>query len=358
MLLVDRTWQSTTTYKYGFNGQEQDDEIYGNGNLNTAEFWQYDSRLGRRWNVDPLTISWRSGYSTFNNNPVYLVDKSGASPNKDGLNKQSRAVPRVSPSQSNNLLSGPVFIGGSSGKREGAGSGEDSQSSVKGESGSVPISPINYSGNPDNLESIQYSYELISSLSSYSEQELIDIFEYPLYCGADNKASESSCSDLYKTMNRFLSKNGGTFSDYYSIQSDMSNNDQGVKTKQEIEKEFIAQMKLYNGDYSKIDISTILPTDYSGTSNLLSACPGGTQTIIIYLNSITIHNNTYSAEISYELIDDFGVAQRDVKPHDWPADFWCSANKGLAAFWILQHQYGYNPLLNIYTINFKVTGTF
>src|SRR5690606_18721571 len=41
-------------YKYGFNGQEKDNEVYGDGNSYTAEFWQYDPRLGRRWNVDPL----------------------------------------------------------------------------------------------------------------------------------------------------------------------------------------------------------------------------------------------------------------------------------------------------------------
>jgi hypothetical protein len=31
-------------YRYGFNGQEKDDEIAGIGNSYTAEFWQYDSR--------------------------------------------------------------------------------------------------------------------------------------------------------------------------------------------------------------------------------------------------------------------------------------------------------------------------
>ncbi|MBK9557981.1 MAG: hypothetical protein IPO47_19610 [Bacteroidetes bacterium] len=30
MLLVGRNWQSTTTYKYGFNGKENVDDVYGN----------------------------------------------------------------------------------------------------------------------------------------------------------------------------------------------------------------------------------------------------------------------------------------------------------------------------------------
>lgn len=37
-------------YRYAFNGQERDDEIAGQGNIMTAEYWEYDARLGRRWN--------------------------------------------------------------------------------------------------------------------------------------------------------------------------------------------------------------------------------------------------------------------------------------------------------------------
>jgi hypothetical protein len=33
-------------YRYRFNGQEGDDEIAGIGNIMTAEFWEYDTRLG------------------------------------------------------------------------------------------------------------------------------------------------------------------------------------------------------------------------------------------------------------------------------------------------------------------------
>ena len=47
------------TYTYGFQGQTQDNELYGNGNSYSAEFWQYDPRLGRRWNVDPVIKSWK-----------------------------------------------------------------------------------------------------------------------------------------------------------------------------------------------------------------------------------------------------------------------------------------------------------
>jgi len=65
-------------YRYGFNGMEKDDEISGEGNSYTAEFWQYDSRLGRRWNIDPVVKTHESPYATFANSPIYIVDPSGA----------------------------------------------------------------------------------------------------------------------------------------------------------------------------------------------------------------------------------------------------------------------------------------
>jgi RHS repeat-associated protein len=67
---------TTSTYKYGFNGQEKDTEI-GEG-IYTAEFWEYDARLGRRFNLDPVDFAWQSPYATFNNNPIALSDPSGA----------------------------------------------------------------------------------------------------------------------------------------------------------------------------------------------------------------------------------------------------------------------------------------
>jgi len=65
-------------YRWGFNGQERDDEIYGSGNSYTAEYWQYDSRLGRRWNVDPVDKPWMSSYHAFSNKPVLNADPNGA----------------------------------------------------------------------------------------------------------------------------------------------------------------------------------------------------------------------------------------------------------------------------------------
>ncbi|WP_158559207.1 RHS repeat-associated core domain-containing protein [Deminuibacter soli] len=61
--------------RYGFNGQGKSDEIAAN--TTTAEFWQYDARLGRRWNTDPVPKSMISPYAALGNNPITYVDPLG-----------------------------------------------------------------------------------------------------------------------------------------------------------------------------------------------------------------------------------------------------------------------------------------
>jgi hypothetical protein len=68
------------SYRFAFNGQEKDDEVSGAGNTMTAEFWEYDSRLGRRWNVDPIINPFESGYATFSNSPTSKIDPKGDYP--------------------------------------------------------------------------------------------------------------------------------------------------------------------------------------------------------------------------------------------------------------------------------------
>jgi RHS repeat-associated protein len=62
-------------YRYGFNGQEKTPEV--SSNTFTAEFWQYDARIGRRLNVDPVTKEWESSFATFANNPIVMIDPNG-----------------------------------------------------------------------------------------------------------------------------------------------------------------------------------------------------------------------------------------------------------------------------------------
>jgi RHS repeat-associated protein len=73
-------------YRYGFNGQERTDELKGAGNHYTAQFWEYDPRLGRRWNLDPKPNPSISQYATFENSPIWFSDPYGDSVNID-INK-------------------------------------------------------------------------------------------------------------------------------------------------------------------------------------------------------------------------------------------------------------------------------
>jgi hypothetical protein len=57
------------------NTQEKEPEL-GEG-VTSAEFWVYDGKLGRRWNVDPKLNFSNSGYLAFSNNPIFLSDQKG-----------------------------------------------------------------------------------------------------------------------------------------------------------------------------------------------------------------------------------------------------------------------------------------
>jgi hypothetical protein len=68
---------NSSLYRYGAaNGQEKSTEIHENSY--TAEFWQYDARLVRRWNVDPVKKAYESPFAAFGNNPIWLSDVNGA----------------------------------------------------------------------------------------------------------------------------------------------------------------------------------------------------------------------------------------------------------------------------------------
>ncbi len=77
--LIGRSWEADSVggYRFGFNTQEKDDEIYGKGNATSAEYWEYDTRLGRRWNVDPINKPWQSDYLCLSNSPISKVDFNG-----------------------------------------------------------------------------------------------------------------------------------------------------------------------------------------------------------------------------------------------------------------------------------------
>jgi hypothetical protein len=77
MIMPGRNGNSNS-YRYGFNGQENDNEISNvQGANTTAAYWEYDSRLGRRWNIDPVFKPWQSTYSCLSNSPISRIDPHG-----------------------------------------------------------------------------------------------------------------------------------------------------------------------------------------------------------------------------------------------------------------------------------------
>ena len=76
---VVATVSNEDRYHYGFNGQMKVNEITGVGNHNTAQFWEYDTRTGRRWNVDPKPDNSISLYAPYKLNPIRYADLMGDS---------------------------------------------------------------------------------------------------------------------------------------------------------------------------------------------------------------------------------------------------------------------------------------
>lgn len=69
----------SSSYRYGFNGMERDDELKGDGNSYEFKARVYDPRIGRWLSYDPLAFSQYplSSYQYTGNNPVYYIDKEG-----------------------------------------------------------------------------------------------------------------------------------------------------------------------------------------------------------------------------------------------------------------------------------------
>jgi len=72
-----RTWIASD-YRYSHKSHEKEDALFKGAQ--SAEFWMYDSRIGRRWERDPIVDEALSPYACFNNNPILLNDLLGLSP--------------------------------------------------------------------------------------------------------------------------------------------------------------------------------------------------------------------------------------------------------------------------------------
>jgi RHS repeat-associated protein len=79
MIMPGRKYAFDDTYRYGFNGKENDNEVKGEGGQQDYGMRIYDPRLGRFLSVDPLTrdYPWYTPYQFAGNKPVWAIDLDG-----------------------------------------------------------------------------------------------------------------------------------------------------------------------------------------------------------------------------------------------------------------------------------------
>jgi RHS repeat-associated protein len=89
-MLIPNRHESSDKYRYGFQGQEKDDEIKGEGNSINYKFRMHDPRVGRFFAVDPLAKKYphNSPYAFSENRLIDGVELEGleyrATKDKDG----------------------------------------------------------------------------------------------------------------------------------------------------------------------------------------------------------------------------------------------------------------------------------
>jgi RHS repeat-associated protein len=77
--MPNRTYAADSTYRYGFNGKENDNDVKGEGNQQDYGFRIYDPRLGRFLSVDPITADfpWNSSYAFAEGDIIRCIDLDG-----------------------------------------------------------------------------------------------------------------------------------------------------------------------------------------------------------------------------------------------------------------------------------------
>jgi RHS repeat-associated protein len=79
MIMPGRRFSAGVSYRYGFNGKEEDDDVKGDGNQQDYGMRIYDPRLGRFLSVDPLTKEYPelTPYQFASNTPIQAIDLDG-----------------------------------------------------------------------------------------------------------------------------------------------------------------------------------------------------------------------------------------------------------------------------------------
>jgi RHS repeat-associated protein len=93
------------SYRYGFNGKEQDPEVKGNGAQYDYGFRIYDPRIAKFLSIDPLfkTYPYYTPYQFASNSPIIAIDVDGLeSSNDKNPTQQPLSVPPATPGSNPN----------------------------------------------------------------------------------------------------------------------------------------------------------------------------------------------------------------------------------------------------------------
>ncbi|MCA6438167.1 MAG: hypothetical protein IM600_10835 [Bacteroidetes bacterium] len=127
MEMLGRKWTSGTNYRYGYENQESDDEVYGDDNLYAFEYRMADPRLGRFWSVDPIAhqFPWNSPYAFSENRVTNAIELEGLEAHDlNGSGDVNHSAGVQGPNQGAGTIYGPYKDGAAA--KAGAISGQNS----------------------------------------------------------------------------------------------------------------------------------------------------------------------------------------------------------------------------------------
>ncbi len=111
VLLKERTVESAD-FRLGFQGQEHDDEVKGDGNSVNFKYRMHDPRVGRFFAVDPLTKKYPfySPYSFSGNKVIHAIELEGAEELVVSTASSASAVPALYVYNESQLQNQVMFI--------------------------------------------------------------------------------------------------------------------------------------------------------------------------------------------------------------------------------------------------------
>lgn len=107
--IAERSYDFSLQYRFGFQRQEKDNEIYGKGNAYYFKFREHDARIGRFWSVDPLDAKYPywTPYQFSGNRVIDMMELEGAEPKEAGKEiGEQREAPQQGQEDKGNKLWG------------------------------------------------------------------------------------------------------------------------------------------------------------------------------------------------------------------------------------------------------------